>query len=316
LELGNKADIKKALKAVNNAGLAPVHLAINTGRVKPLQLLLKVNEDQADFPEPLAGKHPLHMAVEQNLLAVCGELLLKGNLDIDAQTFSGQTALHLAVMNNNHLLASLLISADADPLIRNSEPDDMYSDDPDGCTPMDLAAGDTKMLSILQDLETFTPFTDARPLFGHHNEAFFVPEKNPVSGQTYTSLVSQKQGDLHRLPLSERYEIGELLDRNPSQRRELADAFDMGCLYKTLEEAVSPGRAILDCFEAFGVYMEPLSGVLKNLGLSKAAEIVDSHLSNAKTSIGVKTNVGGLVPRVEGSLSGPAGSVLTFEGGE
>ena len=67
-----------------------------------------------------SGLAPLHLAAESGNTPVLELLLSKGG-DLDAKSKSGQTALHLAAKGGHEECVKILIRNAADPLVRDAE---------------------------------------------------------------------------------------------------------------------------------------------------------------------------------------------------
>ena len=80
------------------------------------------------FQDGKTGRAPLHYAVEVEDFSILGHLLIEAKVDIQAVTFSGDTALHLASSLDLRAIAALLVAAGVDPKQENC---DVESDDED-----------------------------------------------------------------------------------------------------------------------------------------------------------------------------------------
>uniref|UniRef100_A0A8D3E8A5 RHD domain-containing protein n=1 Tax=Scophthalmus maximus TaxID=52904 RepID=A0A8D3E8A5_SCOMX len=96
------------------SGLHPLHLAVRRDGERCLRLLVEGGA-KINAPEQKSGNSALHLAVRENLFKV-----LKA--DVNACTFGGNTALHLAAGLGSPTLCSMLIAAGADKNVENDEP--------------------------------------------------------------------------------------------------------------------------------------------------------------------------------------------------
>ncbi|KAK6831891.1 hypothetical protein RU639_002809 [Aspergillus parasiticus] len=94
----------------NNAGLAPVHLATQSGDVGILELLL--GNDAAVNTLTDKGLTPLHIAVSEGKPDII-QLLLDNDAAINALTDEGWTPLHIAVSEGKRDIIQLLLHNDA-----------------------------------------------------------------------------------------------------------------------------------------------------------------------------------------------------------
>ncbi|XP_076317880.1 nuclear factor NF-kappa-B p105 subunit-like isoform X2 [Tachypleus tridentatus] len=105
------------LNKLNYEGFAPLHLAVLFNRERCIDKLCKSGAD-VNIADGTSGNTALHLAVEHQPHLV--RILLKMNdVDIDAQNFSGNTALHLACTRGLRDIVIVLMEADANPLIQN-----------------------------------------------------------------------------------------------------------------------------------------------------------------------------------------------------
>ncbi|CAL8235089.1 unnamed protein product, partial [Arctogadus glacialis] len=102
-------------------GLHPLHLSVRRGGERCLRLLVgggaKINAG-----EQKSGSSALHLAVRDNLFKVACYLITELKADVNAATFGGNTALHLAASQGSPTLCSMLIAAGADKNLENDEP--------------------------------------------------------------------------------------------------------------------------------------------------------------------------------------------------
>ena len=104
--------------AINVRGQTPLHLAAMTDNVDVVRMLINGGAD-IDVVDPGNNIRPLHNAATNGCTNVC-EFLLKHGADMDAQTATGNTALHLAAENRHVDVVSLLLSFHANHGIKNN----------------------------------------------------------------------------------------------------------------------------------------------------------------------------------------------------
>ncbi|XP_013771872.1 nuclear factor NF-kappa-B p105 subunit-like [Limulus polyphemus] len=105
------------LNKLNYEGFAPLHLAVLYNRERCIDRLCESGAN-VNIADGTSGNTALHLAVEHQPHLVRG-LLKKNDVDIDAQNFSGNTALHLACTRGLRNIVIALMEADANPLIQN-----------------------------------------------------------------------------------------------------------------------------------------------------------------------------------------------------
>lgn len=138
-----KAALRPTLARVNLtnfAGLAPVHLAVIGKNLDMLKTLVSSGAD-VNLADGKMGRSPLHYAVEVEHFPILGYLLIEAKADVQAVTFSGDTALHLASSLDLRAVAALLLATGANPKQENydvesdgekDEEEDIDDDDNDG----------------------------------------------------------------------------------------------------------------------------------------------------------------------------------------
>ncbi|XP_056660864.1 nuclear factor NF-kappa-B p100 subunit [Monodelphis domestica] len=102
-------------------GLYPVHLAVRAHSPECLDLLVSSGAD-VELAERQGGRTALHLATEAEELGLVSHLLTKLGANVNAQTFAGNTPLHLAAGLGSPTLTRLLLKAGADVQAENGEP--------------------------------------------------------------------------------------------------------------------------------------------------------------------------------------------------
>ncbi|KAG1653833.1 Calcium load-activated calcium channel [Nymphon striatum] len=147
--LGNIIDLK------NNNGMTPLHLAVISSNLECIDTLLSHGAN-VNFADGKCGKRPLHLAI----LSAAKTLLKKKEIDVNLQTFNGDTALHYAVLklDINKEIVSALLHHGADPLRCNC--DSQNENGHEGISAADLVGGITELTKYVTreqigDLEKF-----------------------------------------------------------------------------------------------------------------------------------------------------------------
>ncbi|XP_027707585.1 nuclear factor NF-kappa-B p100 subunit isoform X1 [Vombatus ursinus] len=102
-------------------GLYPVHLAVRAHSPECLDLLVGSGAD-VELAERQGGRTALHLATESEELGLVSHLITKLGANVNAQTFAGNTPLHLAAGLGSPTLTRLLLKAGADVQAENEEP--------------------------------------------------------------------------------------------------------------------------------------------------------------------------------------------------
>ncbi|GMH40553.1 hypothetical protein BSKO_08457 [Bryopsis sp. KO-2023] len=152
-------DLPTNVDAKDYKGRTPLLIACGSGNADVVQVLLEFDADMALVDDD--GQSPLYIASEEGHADVVRSLLKASgrghrNIDIDAPTRGGETALHAAASRGNVAISRMLINNGGDMEVR----------DLSGSTPLFLAAvgGQTRMTKVL--LEEFEADVDASNLVG------------------------------------------------------------------------------------------------------------------------------------------------------
>ncbi|XP_012888053.1 PREDICTED: B-cell lymphoma 3 protein [Dipodomys ordii] len=109
------------LEARNYDGLTALHVAVNTGCPETVLLLLEHGAD-IDAVDIKSGRSPLIHAVENNTLSMV-QLLLQHGANVNAQMYSGSSALHSASGRGLLPLVRTLVRSGADSGLKNCHND-------------------------------------------------------------------------------------------------------------------------------------------------------------------------------------------------
>ncbi|KAM8927769.1 B-cell lymphoma 3 protein [Pelodytes ibericus] len=109
------------LDATNYQGMTALHVAINVGH-QDTALCLLDNGADVDAVEVKSGRSPLIQAVENGCEELVSLLLRRGG-KVNAQTYAGNTALHVASGRGLEEIARILLKSGADSGIKNCHND-------------------------------------------------------------------------------------------------------------------------------------------------------------------------------------------------
>ncbi|XP_078256387.1 nuclear factor NF-kappa-B p105 subunit-like [Rhinoraja longicauda] len=243
----------------NNAGLAPIHLAVMGNSLASLRQLLAAGAD-VNGPEQRSGRTALHLATETDNVSLAGSLLLQAGTEVDAATFDGSTALHIAAGRGSTKLCALLMAAGADPHIQNHEPlaerADQDSDDEGifcGTTPLDMAT-----------TEEIYDILNGKPYQPRNKSATPLP-----------------QGDVGQLDDESRLELCELLEQTQAglSWSSLAEKLGLGILINAFRLSPSPANSLLENYQVSGGTLLEIRESLRAMGHGEAVAVVSKAMA-------------------------------------
>ncbi|XP_032876238.1 nuclear factor NF-kappa-B p105 subunit isoform X1 [Amblyraja radiata] len=248
----------------NNAGLAPIHLAVMANSLASLRQLLTTGAD-VNGPDQCSGRTALHLATEMDNVSLAGSLLLQVGTEVDATTFDGSTALHIAAGRGSTKLCALLMAAGADPHIQNHEPlaertDEEPSDFDDegifcGTTPLDMATTE---------------------------EVYDILNGKPYQPKN-KSVTPFPQGDLGQLDSESRLELCKLLEQTQSGLNwlSLAEKLGLGILVNAFRLSPSPASSLLENYQVSGGTLMEILESLRSMGHREAVAVVSKAMANS-----------------------------------
>lgn len=263
-------------------GLHPLHLAVRRGGERCLRLLVEGGA-KINAPEQKSGSSALHLAVRDNLFKVACFLITELQADVNACTFGGNTALHLAAGLGSPTLCSMLIAAGADKNVENDEPlfltsssseDEQEEEEPireqvtrreaavqpinprkrpaTGHTPLDLA----KCQKVRNLLDSRLSPTSARPSSKKTKPSRSEDsEASGLDGETLTRLV-------------------EVLSVGDVPWRKLAEKLGMMTLTHLYQDSPTPCQHLLHNYQLGGGPVEGLVEALESLGLTEGVRLL------------------------------------------
>ncbi|XP_075697725.1 nuclear factor NF-kappa-B p100 subunit [Rhinoderma darwinii] len=284
---------KTLLNMPDYNGLYPIHWAVKVKSEKCLEHLVRSGAD-VNAAERKSGRSPLHIAVEMdNLnLAIC--LVTRLGADVNAQTFGGNTPLHLAASLGSPVLTKMLINAGANALLENDEPvratASSDSDETDSESDMQM---DTD-----SDQQEETDSQDETMYLDQENRRIYCGVKRRYPGHTPLDLTqSQKVRDIlskrsvggtARSPAEQELVLVLSLETNTVQRlerllndgqtgsdwTELASRLSLQSLVDTYRNTSSPTESLLRSYELAGGSLNELIQTLQSMGLNEGVELL------------------------------------------
>lgn len=116
--VGENPDIQQLINENQAMSVSVAVKNVVAGQSTGLKRWLNDN-DFISVNDVVWGNTPLHVAVEQEYLAICAELL-KNNANINAKNKDGNTPLHMSISNGSMKISELLIKNGADLGIENN----------------------------------------------------------------------------------------------------------------------------------------------------------------------------------------------------
>ncbi|XP_041645542.1 nuclear factor NF-kappa-B p100 subunit isoform X2 [Cheilinus undulatus] len=276
-------------------GLHPLHLAVRRDGERCLRLLVEGGA-KINAPEQKSGNTALHLAVKENLFKVACTLITELKADVNASTFGGNTALHLAASLGSPTLCSMLIAAGADKNVENDEPL-FFSSSSD--------EEDEPIIEKVKERDTASPPVNPRkrPAGGHTplDLARCQKVRNLLSSSPRSSRHSSKK---MRASSSEEVEASgldedtlsrlvEVLSVGDVSWMKLAEKLGMMTLTHLYQDSATPCHQLLQHYKLGGGPVEGLVEALQSLGLTEGVRLLrtkepreDKHSTDATVDSG------------------------------
>lgn len=263
-------------EAHNDAGWTPLQLAAEAGSLHAVRSLVHAGAN-VNNTDMCYGRTALHIAVEGGHKDIVEFLLKETDIEVNKCNFSGNTALHSAVVypgNRAKELCTLLIQYGADPHIQNHnrdsdgtekrreqqviikeevDSDQENLDETVGQTSFDLASNKPEILQLLTE-PTVQPKTEINPL---------PTEQEKGDGGTHkTWMVSE-----HKQKLS------TILNKTRGWEK-LAKRLKFNYLQRTLQQNTSnPSLLLLNCIDVqANISLVEMENILREEGEEEAAD--------------------------------------------
>ncbi|KAK5882939.1 hypothetical protein CesoFtcFv8_021478 [Champsocephalus esox] len=272
-------------------GMQPLHLAVRRDGERCLRLLVgggaKINA-----PELKSGHTALHLSVKRNLFRGACTLITELKADVNAVTFGGNSALHLAASLGSPTLVSMLIAAGADKNIENDEPLFFSSSDEEDEEPIrEREVASQPIRERERPAPGHTPLDLARCqkvrslLVSDQRSSKSSKKMKPSS----VSDAGVPAGDLDEETLSHLVELLSVgggtggTGGGDAPWRKLAERLGMMTLTPLYLESPSPCQQLLRHYQLGGGALSALVEALQSLGLTEGVRLLrDKQLQEEK----------------------------------
>ncbi|XP_060942990.1 nuclear factor NF-kappa-B p100 subunit [Limanda limanda] len=270
---------------VNSAdfhGLHPLHLAVRRDGERCLRLLVEGGA-KINAPEQKSGNSALHLAVRENLFKVACTLITELKADVNACTFGGNTALHLAAGLGSPTLCSMLIAAGADKNMENDEPlffnYSSEEEDEDEDAPI-----------TEQEAVACQPINPRKRPAGHtpldlakcqRVKNLLTSRRSPKAGRHGNKRIkssSSEERDCSGLDEDTLSRLVDVLSVGDVPWRKLAEKLGMMTLTLThlYQDSATPCHHLLQHYKLGGGPLDGLVDALQSLGLSDGVQLLRS----------------------------------------
>ncbi|XP_023718045.1 nuclear factor NF-kappa-B p100 subunit isoform X3 [Cryptotermes secundus] len=296
----------------NYNGCTPLHIA---AREKNLDAVKKLVDSGADVnkKDTSLGRTVLHIAVEESSVEISRYLLEKTNIDVNATSYTGNTALHGAVVcegSESSELCTLLLQYKANPRLENyvvehdgevevcsemeikeePESDDDDDDDDDDCQ-LKIEEGDHEVGDINSKAHGQTSLdlaTDKKdilellrkveqPMDQEEVEDMVGVKEEPSESPILEGVLGEVKNGLFDSDTLMR--LCDLLDKSQGWVN-LADLLDYGFLVASIRNAASPSKMLFNYADLHGnVSVQDIRSFLEALDEHEAVETVDLMLA-------------------------------------
>lgn len=277
------SDKTTKIDAHNDAGWTPLQLAAEAGSYHAVRALVRAGAD-VNSSDMSYGRTALHIAVESGHKDIVEFLLKNTKVDVNKRNFSGNTALHTAVVYKGSRakeLCALLIKYGADPRIQNHDRETETAEKPEEQVAVkqeqdsdDESAGQTGQSSF--DLAMNKP--DIWKLLS--SQAGASNNEQPL----ITTKQEEIEIDSHTdwLDTEDKQNLAIILNNNKGWMK-LAKRLSFTFLLGTLEQTPSPALLLLNYIDIqSSISLPEFENVLKEIGEEEAAECV-AHVISARS---------------------------------
>ncbi|KAM9323765.1 nuclear factor NF-kappa-B p100 subunit [Gastrophryne carolinensis] len=296
------SESKNLLNMPDYHGLYPVHWAVKVKNEKCLEQLVICGAD-INAAERKSGRSPLHIAVEMDSLNMAITLTKKLGANVNAQTFGGNTPLHLAASMGSPVLTKMLINAGANVLVENDEPvqeaassdsdevdsgSDVHMDtDSEDSDSEDSEASDTEQETqrIQCGVKRRHPGHTAMDLTRSQKVRDILSKHS--ARETVCRPTEQKSENVLSLETNTIQRLEKLLNEGQtgSDWKELASRLSLQNLVDTFKNTSSPTQNLLHNYALAGGNLANLIKTLESMGLNEGVKLLcssDTYIKQAE----------------------------------
>ncbi|XP_017753441.1 PREDICTED: nuclear factor NF-kappa-B p110 subunit [Eufriesea mexicana] len=270
------------IEVYNDAGWTPLHLAAQAGSYDAVCSLHRAGAN-VNSTDMSYGRTALHVAVEGGHKNIVEYLLKKTNISVNKRNFSGNTALHTAVVYTGtraNELCALLIQHGADPHIQNHNRDSN-----------DVGAKDESCINVKVEADLDDENTEKTIGQSSFDLAMNKPDilqlLNVQSEETTKAVCSvatklelkDEVSEISLLNNEHKQKLSILLDKTQGWLK-LAKHLNIEHLLRTFQHSSSPSLILLNYIDVdASVTLMDVQTMLSEIGEEEAADYINEILS-------------------------------------
>ncbi|XP_056386540.1 nuclear factor NF-kappa-B p100 subunit [Hyla sarda] len=299
---------KHLLNMPDYNGLYPVHWAVKVKSEKCLEMLVRSGA-HVNAAERKSGRSPLHIAVEMDNLNIAISLVKLG-ADVNAQTFGGNTPLHLAASLGSPVLTRMLISAGANAQLENDEPvraaasSDSDDTDSESDVQMDTESDQQGDSDSEDDQDNRRISCGVKRRYPGHTPLDLTRSQKVrdilskhSSGRTARNPAQHEPANVLSLETNTVQCLERLLNEGQtgSDWTELASRLRLQSLVDTYRNTSSPTESLLRSYELAGGSLNELIQTLESMGLNEGVELLrksEVHIKKENQEVKVDSAYG------------------------
>ncbi|OAD59507.1 hypothetical protein WN48_09029 [Eufriesea mexicana] len=260
------------IEVYNDAGWTPLHLAAQAGSYDAVCSLHRAGAN-VNSTDMSYGRTALHVAVEGGHKNIVEYLLKKTNISVNKRNFSGNTALHTAVVYTGtraNELCALLIQHGADPHIQNHNRDSN-----------DVGAKDESCINVKVEADLDDENTEKTIGQSSFDLAMNKPDETTKAVCSVATKLELKDevSEISLLNNEHKQKLSILLDKTQGWLK-LAKHLNIEHLLRTFQHSSSPSLILLNYIDVdASVTLMDVQTMLSEIGEEEAADYINEILS-------------------------------------